>query len=103
MIDEYYSNIGMLSIEGVFVDTVGPIVDKKINIKLRTPDNDYLDNSIGDALSGLFSCILIILYLRAFKKLPYFYLLFSILILFMLYTQKHLLYDKKELDDKNKG
>jgi hypothetical protein len=96
IIEEYFGNIGMLSFEGIFVDNIGPIVNPKIDIKLREPDNDYLDNSIGDVLSGFTSNILILLYWYHYKKLPYSYLLLSIFVLYLLYKKSYFLYPKKK-------
>ena len=95
--EEYFGNIGLFSLEGIFIDNIGPIVNPKIDIKLREPDNDYLDNSIGDVLSGLTSNIIILLYWYYFKKLPYRYLLLSILIFYLLYNKSWLLYSKNKL------
>jgi hypothetical protein len=95
ILEEYFGNIGLFSFEGLFIDYIGPIVNPKINIKLRKKDNDYLDNSIGDVISGLFSNILIIFYWYHFKKLPYNYLLFSIFVLYLLYNKSYMLYNKK--------
>ena len=74
-IEEYFGNTNRLSIEGVVFDNLGPIIDKKVKPELRKIDNDYLDNSIGDVLSGVISNILIILFWYNYGKLPYFYLL----------------------------
>ena len=74
-IEEYLGNTTRKSLEGLVFDNIGPIVDKKVKPENRKIDNDYLDNSIGDILSGVLSNLLIILYWYNFKKLPYFYLL----------------------------
>ena len=95
ILEEYFGNIGLFSLEGLFIDYIGPIINPKINVKLRKKDNDYLDNSIGDVISGLSSNILIVLYWYYFKKLPYSYILFSILILYLLYNKSYMLYNKK--------
>lgn len=95
VIEEYFGNTSRISIEGIFIDTLGPLLDSKININLRSPDNDYIDNSIGDVLSGLISNLLIVLFWVKFNKLPYFYLLFSIPVLYLLNTKKSKLYNKK--------
>ena len=50
--------------------------------------------SIGDVLSGFIACILITIYWYYNKNLPYFYLIFVIMIYLMLKKQAHLLYDK---------
>ena len=62
IIEEYLGNTNKLSIEGIVIDKLGPIIDPKIKPELREIDNDYLDNSIGDVLSGIISNILIIFY-----------------------------------------
>ena len=59
----------MLSLEGIFIDYLGPIVNPKIDIRLRGPDNDYLQNSIGDVLSGFIATVLIILLLDLLQKI----------------------------------
>jgi len=94
IVEEYLGNTSKISLEGIIIDNIGPIIiDPNINFNLRKLDNDYLDNSIGDILSGIISTILIISYWYYFNKLPYFYLLFSIIIIHMLLKITHLLYD----------
>ena len=56
------------------------VVDKHQDRNPRSSEvawinNDYLDNSIGDVLSGVISNILIIFFWYNYGKLPYFYLL----------------------------
>tara|TARA_B110000495_G_C22980090_1_gene576031 strand:+ start:1005 stop:1508 length:504 start_codon:yes stop_codon:yes gene_type:complete len=92
--EEYFGNIGSLSLEGIVIDNIGPLVDTKIDPKLRGYDNDYLDNSIGDVLSGIISCILIIIYWRYYKKLPYLYLYGVFIILYLLLQKAYMLYPK---------
>jgi hypothetical protein len=75
IIEEYLGNTNKLSIEGIVIDKLGPIIDPKIKPELREIDNDYLDNSIGDVLSGIISNILIIFFWYKYKTLPYYYLL----------------------------
>ena len=94
VLEEYFGNTIMFSLEGLFVDYIGPIINPKINTKLREIDNDYIQNSIGDVIAGLLSNILILLYWIKFKKMPYIYLLFSIVIIYLLYQKSFLLYDK---------
>ena len=91
--EEYYGNTNKISLEGIILDNLGPILDPNINAKNRKIDNDYLENSIGDILSGIIACILIIIYWYNYKKLPYFYLLGIIIIYFMLKKKAHILYD----------
>ena len=74
-IEEYLGNTTRTSLEGIVFDNLGPIIDTNVKPEKRKIDNDYLDNSIGDILSGVLSNLLIILYWYNFKKLPYFYLL----------------------------
>ena len=50
-----YMKWGVL-LEGVVIDYIGPIIDPKIKPELREIDNDYLENSFGDILSGIISC-----------------------------------------------
>ena len=75
LIEEYLGNTNKISIEGIVIDNLGPLIVPKIKTELREIDNDYLDNSIGDVLSGLISNLLIILFWYKYKKLPYLYLL----------------------------
>lgn len=95
LVEEYLGNTNKISIEGIVIDNLGPLLVPKIKTELREIDNDYLDNSIGDVISGLSSNILIVLYWYYFKKLPYSYILFSILILYLLYNKSYMLYNKK--------
>ena len=92
IIEEYVGNIYRLSIEGIVIDYLGPLINKKIDPSLRKIDNDYLDNSIGDIISGIVANILIILYWYKFRKLPYFYLFFVILIIYQLLLKAKKLY-----------
>lgn len=73
-IEEYMGNTNRISIEGIVIDNLGPIINPKIKPELRKIDNDYIDNSIGDVLSGITSNILIILFWYKYKTLPYYYL-----------------------------
>ena len=75
LVEEYLGNTNKISIEGIVIDNLGPLLVPKIKTELREIDNDYLDNSIGDVLSGLISNILIIFFWYKYKKLPYLYLL----------------------------
>ena len=95
ILEEYIGNKGSLSMEGIVIDNIGPIVDPKINPKLRGYDNDYLDNSIGDVLSGLLCNILIVLYWYFFNRLPYFFLFGSIIIVVLLLKKARNIYYKK--------
>lgn len=74
-IEEYLGNTSRISMEGIVIDNICPLLNTKIKPEKREIDNDYLDNSIGDVLSGMLSNLLIILYWYKFNKLPYFYLL----------------------------
>lgn len=74
-LEEFKGNTDKISIEGAVANHIGPLVVPKIKPEKRELDNDYLDNSIGDVLSGLIANLLIILYWWKFKKLPYFYLI----------------------------
>lgn len=89
--DEYYGNTSLNSIEGIFIDNIGVFVNPKIQTELRTPDNDYLQNTIGDIVSGLISNLLIFGYWIKYGKLPYLY--FSIVVLYLLYKKSYMLYD----------
>lgn len=81
VIEEYLGNTSRISLEGIVIDNLGPLVDPKLKPEKRKIDNDYIDNSIGDVFSGMLSNILIILFWYKFGKLPYFYLLLFIPIL----------------------
>lgn len=75
IIEEYLGNNSRISIEGIFVDYIGPLFDKKIKIEKRELNNNNIKNSVGDILSGIISNILIIFYWYHYKKLPIYYLL----------------------------
>ena len=92
IIEEYLGNTNRLSIEGIVIDNLGPIIDSKIKPQLREIDNDYLDNSIGDVFSGFLSNILIIIFWLKYKKLPYYYLIGIIPILINLLSKSKRLY-----------
>jgi hypothetical protein len=93
LIEEYLGNTNKISIEGIVIDNLGPLIVPKIKTELREIDNDYLDNSIGDVLSGLISNLLIILFWYKYKKLPYLYLLGIIPIFINLLSHAPKLYD----------
>ena len=95
-VEEYLGNTSRISIEGIVIDNLGPIINPKIDVSMRQPDNDYLDNSIGDVLSGLFACCFIIFYWMYYKQLPYFYLAFSIVVVGLLLLKSHMLYPQKK-------
>ena len=92
ILEEYYGNTTKISIEGIAIDYLGPLFNKKINPKKREIDNDYIDNSIGDVLSGVIATILIILYWYYYKRLPYYYLFGVILITLQLLSKAKMLY-----------
>jgi hypothetical protein len=94
MVEEYLGNTTKISAEGIVIDNIAPFIDPKINVKNREIDNDYLENSIGDVLSGSVSCALIIMYWKYYGELPYFYLIGIIPIFFMLIKKSSMLYDK---------
>ena len=77
-IEEYLGNTSKISLEGIFIDTLGPLVDPKVKPEKREIDNDYIENSIGDVVSGMISNILIVIYWYKFGSLPYWYLLLFI-------------------------
>ncbi len=91
--EEYLGNTNKISLEGIVLDYLGPLIDPKVNPKNREVDNDYLENSIGDVLSGVVACILIITYWYYYKKLPYLYLLGIVIMVYMLLRKAHMLYD----------
>jgi len=96
ILEEYYGNKGLVSLEGIIIDNIGPLINPKIDVNLRKPDNDYMDNSIGDIVSGLSSNIIILLYWYYLKKLPYSYLFLSFFILYLLYKKSYILYPKNK-------
>lgn len=101
VIEEYFGNTSRISFEGIIIDNLGPIVNPKIDVSLRQPDNDYLDNSIGDVFSGLLSCLFIVYYWKHYGKLPYFYLVFSVVVLGLLLLKSHMLYPQKNNNSNN--
>jgi len=94
IVEEYFGNTSRISTEGVVIDYIGPMFDPEINPELRPIDNDYLENSIGDILSGIVSCVLIIMYWYYFGKLPYFYLFGFFIVSWMLLRLASMLYGK---------
>ena len=95
VIEEYFGNTSRISIEGVVIDSIGPIINPRIRPELREPDNDYLQNSIGDVLAGLIGNLLILGYWYYTGELPYFYLVFVVVILAMLLSKSSMLYPKE--------
>lgn len=91
--EEYLGNTTRLSFEGIVIDYISPLIDPKIKPELRGIDNDYLQNSIGDVVSGIICCSFIIWYWNKYNTLPYFYLYGSFLIFIMLLQQSKQLYD----------
>jgi hypothetical protein len=73
-VEEYLGNTSRISLEGVVIDNLGPLLDPKMNPANREPDDDYLQNSIGDVLVGLVSSGLIVAYWYRWGQLPYWYL-----------------------------
>lgn len=92
-IEEYLGNTTKISLEGIVIDNLGPLIDPKVNPKNREIDDDYLENSIGDVLSGVVACLLIIMYWYYYKKLPYIYLLGIIIMVYMLLIKASMFYD----------
>ena len=95
-IEEYFGNTSRISIEGVVIDYLGPIINPRIKPELREPDNDYLQNSIGDVLAGLIGNLLVLFYWYYTGELPYFYLIFSLAIIAMLLSKSSMLIEKKK-------
>ena len=69
------------------------INDQKPKLEL---DDDYIDNSIGDVTAGLIANLLVLGYWYYFKELPWFYLIFIVLILALLLSKSSMLYPKEE-------
>ena len=90
--EEYIGNISRISIEGIIIDNLGPIINPRVNPKKRKIDNDYLDNSLGDILSGIISNLIIILFWYKYKSVPYWYLLFFFPIFYNLLNHAPQLY-----------
>ena len=95
IIEEYLGNTSKYSLEGIVIDNLGPVINPKIDPKLRRPDND-LENSIGDVTAGLIANLLLVFYWYYFKELPWFYLIFLIAIIAMTLSKSSMLYPKKE-------
>jgi len=93
--EEYLGNTNRLSIEGIVIDNIGPILNSRIKPHLRKIDNDYLDNSIGDVFSGFLSNALILIFWCKYKKLPYYYFVGIIPIIINLLSKSKRLYLKK--------
>jgi hypothetical protein len=87
-IEEYLGNTTRISIEGTFVDCLVPLIDPLVKPEKRKIDNDYLENSIGDVLSGAISNLAIITYWYNYKKLPYFYFYGIIPVFFFVMGEK---------------
>ena len=92
IIEEYLGNNSRISLKGLVIDYIGPLLDNKIKIKKRELDNDSIQNSIGDVLSGILSNILIFYYWYYFNKLPYIYILGRIPIYIDLMKKAKILY-----------
>jgi hypothetical protein len=92
IVEEYLGNTSKISLEGVVVDYIGPLLDPKIDPSLRGLDGDYIQNSIGDVLSGMIACALIILYWYRYKTLPYTYLYGMIVMIYLLMLKAPSLY-----------
>ena len=90
-IEEYSGNREKKSVEGVVINHIGPLIIPEIKPEKREIDNDYLDNSIGDVLSGFIANILIILYWCKYNKLPYFYIIGLVPVIIHLFTKAHIL------------
>ena len=92
IIEEYLGNNSRISLEGIFIDNIGPLLDNKIKIEKRKLDDDSIENSIGDVLSGILSNILILYYWYHFKSLPYIYITGLIPIYYDLMNKAYKLY-----------
>lgn len=90
--EEILGNTSKLSLEGVVLDKIGPLLDPRIDPELRFIDNDYLENSIGDVSAGVISCLLIIWHWQKFGILPYFYLWLLPIPILMLFNLRSTLY-----------
>ena len=92
-LEEYIDNISRFSLQGIITDYIGPLIDRKINPAKRHHDNDTLDNSIGDVISGLIACLLIVGYWIIYGKLPVLiYLIGIIPVMYLTLRRSHVLY-----------
>lgn len=73
-VEEYQGNTSKLSLEGIFFDKIATLFDPKLDPNKRELDDDTLENSVGDVLSGVISSLLIVWYWNQYKILPYWYL-----------------------------
>ena len=89
MLEEYFGNKKKNNLENIVFKYLLPFFNPNAKKETRY-DNDYLDNSIGDVLSGLISNILIILFWMKYNKLPYWYLYLASLLI-----MKYLIISKK--------
>ncbi len=93
-VEEYLDNVGKFSLQGIIIDKIGPLIDKKIDPANRGPDNDYLDNSVGDVLSGSLACIVIIIYWLIFNRLPVaVYILLLIPVMYLMLRKRNKFYN----------
>lgn len=92
VIEEYLGNMSRISLEGIVIDNLGPIINQRVKPEKRKIDNDYLDNSLGDVISGIISNILIILFWYKYKSLPYLYLILFFPVFTNLLSHAHQLY-----------
>ena len=58
IVEEYLGNTGRFSLEGVVIDSLGPLFVPGFHPEYRQPDNDYLQNSIGDVFSGILGALI---------------------------------------------
>ncbi len=92
-LEGYIDNISRFSLQGIITYYIGPLIDPKINPAKIHPDNDTLDNSIGDVISGLIACLLIVGYWIIYGKLPVLiYLIGIIPVISLTLRRSHVLY-----------
>lgn len=95
IMEEYLGNTTRKSMEGIVIDYIAPIFDPKIKPELRGIDNDFLQNSIGDVFAGVLSSGFVAWYSARnnYKKLPWWYICFLPIIIFMLFQKSKMLHD----------
>lgn len=86
-IEEFLENLGPFNAENAFKQLfLRKMPDGSPNEDLKNvKDNDYLDNSIGDVISGIVGSGLVFLYWKCAGKVPYIVLLMPLLLAYSYY------------------